>query len=201
METESNTATQPAPAPRKMMSDDIGKLAAALAIAQGEMEGAKKTAKNPFFKSNYADLQSVWDAVRAPLSKNGLCIIQTVEGSELVTTLCHSSGQWIRGALVMTPQKKDPQGIGSAITYARRYSVEAICGIGREDDDGEAAMGRGRKEARKKSTQKPVEADVLRLKKAHDDGVLEQTFKAMVRAHPRERIDALRPTVEELRAS
>ncbi len=125
------------------MTDDIGKLALALSKAQGEITGALKDSTNPFFKSNYADLGNVLAACREPLSRNELAIIQTTEdsgaGVVIVTTMIHSSGQWIRGRLRMTPTKNDPQGIGSAITYSRRYSYAAIVGVAQVDDDGNQA--------------------------------------------------------------
>jgi hypothetical protein len=124
-------------------SPSIGALAAALALAQGAMSGAKKDSENPFFRSTYADLASVWDSCRGPLSANGLSVIQTTEAEgdrvTVVTTLAHASGEWIRGRLAMTPVKADPQGVGSALTYARRYALAAIVGIAPEDDDGNAA--------------------------------------------------------------
>ena len=128
------------------MSASIGTLAKALAAAQSQIEGAKKDSEHPFFRAAYADLASVWDACRTQLSSNGLAVIQTVDGSPEVvwvtTTLAHSSGEWIRGTLRMKPVKSDPQGIGSAITYARRYALAAIVGVAPEDDDGNAAGGK-----------------------------------------------------------
>lgn len=128
-------------------SSEIGKLAEALAKAQGEITGAVKDSQNPFFKSNYADLASVWDACRGPLSKYGLSVIQTTEsnieaGICVITLLAHSSGQWVRGVLPILALKKDPQGVGSAITYARRYALAAIAGIAQVDDDAQSAQGR-----------------------------------------------------------
>lgn len=128
------------------MSENIGELAGAMAKAQGEMRGAVKDADNPFFKSKYADLAAVLDACREALSKNQIAVFQTTEpdseGIIVVTTLAHSSGQWLRGKLRVRPQKNDPQAIGSAITYARRYSLAAIAGVAQVDDDAESAMGR-----------------------------------------------------------
>jgi hypothetical protein len=128
------------------MSPEIGELASALAAAQAEVKGATKDSKNPFFKSNYADLQSVWDACREPLTKNGLSIAQfpvtDEEGVSVVTVLSHKSGQWMRGKLKLTPKANDPQGIGSAVTYGRRYSLAAAVGIYQTDDDAEGAMNR-----------------------------------------------------------
>lgn len=131
------------------MSATIGSLAAALAKAQGEMAAAQKSSDNPYFRSKYADLSECWESCRGPLSKNGLAVIQTTEikdgdaiGVVVNTTLAHSSGEWIRGTLFMPLAKKDPQAVGSAITYGRRYGLSAMVGIVADDDDGEAAMGR-----------------------------------------------------------
>lgn len=127
-------------------SASIAALAAALAKAQGEMEGAAKGNVNPHFKSKYADLASIWDACREPLSKHGLSILQPVraDGPQVTVTtiLAHSSGEWIEESLTMTAQKNDPQGVGSAITYGRRYGLASMVGIAPEDDDGNAASNR-----------------------------------------------------------
>lgn len=133
--------------PMTDQSDAINELASALAKAQGKITGALKDASNPFFKSKYADLASCWDACRTQLSENNLAVIQTngqTDGScvEIITTLAHSSGQWIRGRLRMMPKDATPQGIGSAQTYARRYALAAIVGLAQIDDDAEAAHGR-----------------------------------------------------------
>ena len=126
-------------------SESISGLAAALAKAQGQMKGAIKDSANPFFKSKYADLASVVEAIRAAFSANGLSYIQTVEPSEkdevrVETTLLHLSGEWIScGVLSLPVSKVDAQGYGSALTYARRYSLSAAVGVAPEDDDGNAA--------------------------------------------------------------
>ena len=127
-------------------SDQINELAAALAKAQGEIKGAETNADNPHYKSRYADLSSVWEAARAPLSKNGLSIVQapfiTEVGWELETVLLHSSGQWAASYLPLIQSKPDMQGLGAAITYAKRFALAAMVGIAEEDDDGETAVGR-----------------------------------------------------------
>jgi hypothetical protein len=127
-------------------SEQIGELAKALAVAQGKITGALKDSSNPFFKSRYADLASVWDACRGPLSDNGLAVVQLTESDDagvyVSTTLAHSSGQWIRSRLRLTPKDSTPQGMGSAITYGRRYALAAIVGVAQVDDDGNAASGR-----------------------------------------------------------
>lgn len=129
-------------------SDSIGELAKALATAQGVIQGAKKDSENPFFKSKYADLASVWDACRPALSANGLAVIQTTEAEDengsipVETMLAHSSGEWICGLLKVRPMKDDPQAMGSALTYARRYALAAMVGVAPEDDDGNAGSHR-----------------------------------------------------------
>lgn len=127
-------------------SEQIGELAQALAKAQGKITGALKDSSNPFFKSRYADLASVWDACRGPLSENGLAVVQLTEADDagvyVSTTLAHSSGQWMRSRLRLTPKDSTPQGMGSAITYGRRYALAAIVGVAQVDDDGNAASGR-----------------------------------------------------------
>lgn len=128
-------------------SESLNELAGALAKAQSELRGALKDSVNPFFKSKYADLQSIWDTIRIPFSKNGLAVSQTTDQLEngqiaVVTTLMHSSGQWIEGVLPIMATKVDPQGIGSAISYSRRYALAAIAGVYQTDDDAEAAVER-----------------------------------------------------------
>lgn len=129
-------------------SETIGALAKALSLAQSEMSGAKKGASNPFFKSKYSDLASVMEAIRGPLAEHGLAFVQTTrpsEGNGLIveTTLMHESGEWIAGELFVPAVKADPQSFGSALSYGRRYALQAIVGLESVDDDGEAAHGRG----------------------------------------------------------
>jgi hypothetical protein len=127
-------------------SDNINELASALAKAQGQITGALKDSSNPFFKSKYADLASCWDACRKQLTENGLAVIQTTdivqETVVVVTTLTHSSGQWMRGILPVKAKDDGPQAQGSGITYARRYALAAIVGLAQIDDDAEAAQAR-----------------------------------------------------------
>ena len=122
-------------------SDNIDKLAEALAKAQSEIKGALASSVNPFFKSNYADLDTVIKSCFPQLTKNGLSIIQgndvCEKGSFYVTTmLLHSSGQWIKSKLKMPVTKPDAQGVGATITYARRFALSAMVGIAQVDDDG-----------------------------------------------------------------
>lgn len=149
-------------------------LFAALSAAQGEIEGAAKGKTNPHFKSKYADLASIWDACRAPLSKHGLCVIQRPAPCEsghvaIETVLAHKSGQWIGGTLVMRPAKADPQGIGSTITYARRYALASMVGVAPDDDDGNAASG---VQSAEKTITEAEAADVVAMAEEADVPVL-----------------------------
>jgi len=127
-------------------SQSIALISAALASAQGEMENASKDRQNTHFNSRYADLASVIQAVRAPLSKHGIAFTQptTNEGGRVIvrTVLSHKSGEWLGCELSARPQQDTPQGIGSTMTYLRRYSLMAMTGIAPDDDDGEAGMER-----------------------------------------------------------
>jgi len=127
-------------------SENLAELFGALSKAQGKIQNAIKDGTNPHFKNTYASLASVLDACREVLSEHGLSVLQTVEGSRmemiLVTWLGHSSGQWIKSKLPLLITKQDSQGVGSAITYARRYALSAIVGISQEDDDGEKSVSR-----------------------------------------------------------
>jgi hypothetical protein len=126
-------------------SPTIGNLAKALSQAQGAFKPIKRESVNPFYKSKYADLGTIIEATKDALSKNGLAICQLpvpntikVDGEERVyldTVLIHESGEWIKCAIALIPKADDPQAIGSAMTYARRYSLGAILGVASEDDD------------------------------------------------------------------
>lgn len=143
-----------------LKSEQVNELAAALAKAQGQLEGAKKSSSNPFFKSKYADLAECWNTCREALTANEISVIQMPEEINengrlniITTMLAHSSGQYISSTLTMTVTKLDPQAIGSAITYGRRYALAAMVGLAQEDDDGEKAM-EGSKD--KKSVESPI---------------------------------------------
>lgn len=128
-------------------SQEIGEIAKALAAAQAELENVAKDAANPHFKSRYATLAGVLSEVRPKLAKHGVSLFQAPingEGSNIgvMTRLMHSSGQWLESAIFVQPTKFDAQGVGSVLTYLRRYSAMAAAGVGPEDDDAEAAVGR-----------------------------------------------------------
>jgi len=150
-------------------SENINEISAALAKVQGEIKAAQKDGANPHFKSKFASLNSHWDACREILSKNGLMVTQLSNVAEdgknvLVTMLCHSSGQWFKSSMFLKPVKDDPQGMGSCITYARRYMLSAIVGTTAddEDDDGEGASGRNN------AKQKPENQNTLKSTNSAD---------------------------------
>ena len=143
-------------------SESILELAKALSAFQGELTSVKKDAVNPFFKSRYATLDTIWDTIRKPLAKHGLAVTQTLDWDGglnevhsvnlLETMLTHTSGEYISGTQLLNPVKDDPQGMGAAITYARRYSLSAILGIvSDEDDDANSASKKDKPAASEKT--------------------------------------------------
>ena len=125
-------------------SESIKQLSAALLKAQRSITFASKDAKNPHFKSTYADLPAVIDAIKPALNDAGIVFLQTFSPSEagfiaVTTRLMHETGEWIEDTATVPLPKSDPQGYGSAATYARRYSLAAITGLYQDDDDGNAA--------------------------------------------------------------
>jgi hypothetical protein len=128
-------------------SESIANLAKALSIVQGKLTYATKDSANPFFKSKYADLESVWDSCRSLLSDNGLSVIQMpgnfFEGRMwLITRLCHASGEWIEQEMSIPVAKQDAHGCLAAVTYMRRGALAAFLGIVQSDDDGNTASNK-----------------------------------------------------------
>jgi len=127
-------------------SESIKELATALNKFQAECSGAKKDADNPFFGSKYANLEAVINCAKSALDNNGLAVSQFPIMDQgycgVETILMHSSGEWISNTLLLACKKQDPQAMGSAITYARRYAYQSVLGIPSEDDDGEKSMSR-----------------------------------------------------------
>lgn len=125
-------------------SETFAKISAALVKAQHLIGGAQKNAVNPHLKNKYANLESVWDAVSPALESNKLAVIQSPQPSDdgklhLETMIIHESGEFISGTLVMPLPKQDPQGYGSALTYARRYHLSSMLGVIQDDDDASSA--------------------------------------------------------------
>lgn len=126
------------------MSDSISQLAEALAKAQGQIDDVTKNGVNPHFRSKYADLAAVRSVIREPLAVNDISVIQaprTLDGEvEVETVLLHKSGEYISETLRLPVGKWDAHGIGSGISYARRYGLMSILALAADDDDGNAAV-------------------------------------------------------------
>jgi hypothetical protein len=166
-------------------SEKINEIAAALAKAQASMKNAALNKVNPHYKSKFADLASVRDAVTPALSANGIAVVQALDaGSEssgwcVLTRLLHTSGQWVE-SLCPIPAVLDMQKMGSAITYARRYSLSAICGIAAdEDDDANAAVQSPAKTVEPATAPEGFENWLMGLETLAGDGVkvLQEVWK------------------------
>ena len=160
------------------MSEKINEIAKALIEVQSEIMDPVKNATNPHFKNDYADLSAILSIVRPVVSKSGIAVVQTMEpcefGVTIVTTLMHSSGQWVRSRLSMKPGKDTPQAYGSAITYGRRYSLAAILGITQTDDDGndgsQKQNGNGHKQTKQDGLKDAANQDAVMEKASKDLG-------------------------------
>lgn len=126
------------------MTVPCDKLLEALSKMQGVLDNAKKESKNPYFNSKYADLATCLQTTKLPMSENGLSMSQHCfyDGANVscVSVLGHSSGQMMVSTLTVPVTKKDAQGVGAAITYARRYAMSSIVGLSQADDDAESAV-------------------------------------------------------------
>lgn len=140
-------------------------LFAAIAAAQAEVENATKGSVNDHFKNRYADLAEVLNTVRPVFAKNGLGIIQSTacDGSTVAVTtvLTHRDGGFISSVASCVPKTIDAQGVGSATTYLRRYSLAAICGVAQEDDDGNSASHQQKPAVRQVASPSKVSAEDL----------------------------------------
>jgi hypothetical protein len=126
-------------------SESIKNIAGALVKFQASVSKVSKESNNPFFKSKYASLANILDTIQKPLSECGLAISQFPDANALTTIIVHAeSGEWMESSYVMPVAKQnDPQAMGSAMTYARRYALGSILNLNiDDDDDGEKAMGR-----------------------------------------------------------
>jgi hypothetical protein len=162
-----------------VMSPQIDKLAPALLKAQTEMSNAVKDSKNPFFKSKYADLNSIREASHPSLNSNGIMVLQPMvqkEGKSFVRTmLMHSSGQFIGSDTeVVCAKVNDPQAYGSAVSYARRYGLQALISLGAEDNDAEAAMGRPVTKETASTSTTPSQTSSFRKPKSKPAAEIEQ---------------------------
>lgn len=127
-------------------SENVNELATALVKAQASYGSVTKDATNPHFKSKYATLANIFDAVIPSLTANGLALVQGTRHDgpmiHVITRLIHTSGQWIETEVSITPMKPDAQAVGSAITYGRRYGMALVGICAEDDDDGNEAVGR-----------------------------------------------------------
>jgi len=155
-------------------SESIANLTLALSIVQGKMSHAIKDSSNPFFKSKYADLESVWDVCRSLLSENGLAVMQfpgdinfvqlekengdinIATKMSLTTIISHKSGEFMSQEMSVPVTKPDAQGAGSALTYMRRYALAAVVGVVQADDDANAAVV-----SKSSSAMKTIAKDIL----------------------------------------
>jgi len=144
-------------------SEKINELTAALCAAQMEMTNPKKDCKNPYFKNEYAGLGSILDSCRKTFPKNGLAFTQPItmisDKPYLITTIMHTSGQWINSvAPILCKDPNDPQKMGSAITYMRRYALQALIGVtGDDDDDAQQAITPAKEPEKKKINEDQIE--------------------------------------------
>lgn len=149
------------------MSDNKD-LYTALSKAQGAVENAKKLSNNPHFKSRYADLATIWDAIREPLTSNGISVLQlpceAPDGAiGLMTIIGHSSGQSVSSNyFCKLKDASNPQQVGSALTYMKRYTLLGVAGIASEDDDAEAAVGRPAAKAKSTTDWGPTIKEALK---------------------------------------
>jgi hypothetical protein len=170
----------------------MDKISAALVKAQKAFGPALKSSTNPHFKSRYADLAACVEAVIDGLNSNDIALIQNThecqDGVIVETMFIHSSGQMLSaGKLHVPASKHDPQGYGSALTYARRYSLMAACGIAPEDDDGNAA----------RKPQISLQASLAAMEASTSMDALKTAYKAAFQAHgAHEQIEAMKDAMK-----
>lgn len=148
-------------------SQSIKEIATSLSKFQAKVEAVKKDSNNPFFKSKYASLENIIEAIRKPLDEVGLSFSQFPTGeNELATILMHTSGEYLQSTVKMAPKENTPQGQGSAITYMRRYALSAVLGLATEDDDDGNAASKPKPVEKKQEVKKPIVASITDLKKS-----------------------------------
>ena len=187
-------------------SPAISKIALALCKFQAELQPVVKDSKNPFFNSKYADLSSIWDVIRKPLTDNGLCILQepSTVNSRLVmtTTLIHTSGEYFRSSMEYPVDKQTAQGYGSATTYARRYGLQSITGVAPEDDDGNAASGKNNySESPKLPTAPAIKVEPVRKLEKKQKLTLEAIAAKKAYKYDAQKVGAHYPSPEEKAAA
>lgn len=171
-------------------SENIGEITKALVAAQKQFKAAEKDGQNPHFHSNYATIESVIDSVVPALNEQGIAVIQgpsadeSFQGACLETMLVHTSGQWISSLIKIPSGKNDAHGFGSAYTYARRYSLAAMCGIKQYDDDGNAAAEKEKEKSKNidiiKKLPKDIQLGFKAIKPKLGKGMDEEQYYAEV---------------------
>lgn len=168
--------------------ENIKNLAKALVKATAQIEGATKDSTNPHFRNKYADLASVTDAIKKPLNDNGLTysqIIHRLEGGVGVETLIiHESGETMSNGITFVPApKNDPHGYGSALTYARRYSLSACFGVIQEDDDANGASNKLPIQVPAKPVTKPQPPKTVTKEVKELQPFTEEKYKKLLELH------------------
>ena len=166
-------------------SESIKSIGKALGVFHTKVAKIPKTDENPFFKSKYAGLPSILEAIQKPLEESGLCFTQMPDGDGLTTLLIHSeSGEFLQSTYKMIPTKTDPQSLGSAITYARRYALGAILGLNIDtDDDGNNASQPSKQQPQATGQSKQGEKPTVWLNLFNKDGSVNETVKAGLEKH------------------
>lgn len=175
-------------------SQSIKSIAAALQAFQGKMSKIKKDSNNPFFKSKYASLSTILEHIQEPLAECGISFAQFPDGTSLCTIIMHGdSGEWMQANYDICPVKNDPQAIGSAITYARRYALGAVLGLNiDDDDDANAATGKTESKPQQQVSTEPNGTTAVELPWLNEN--TEQYTKAVtwLKASPDNNINRLR---------
>lgn len=190
-------------------SEQISNLATALLKAQADIGSALKSATNPYFKSSYANLKDVIEAVKEPLNKNGVTFLQAVDMDSngdaslpvVDTILLHESGQFLSTRTpVFCAKPNDPQAFGSGITYSKRYALQALMGLPTQDDDGEAAMNRNGKA--KAEAAKKAKAKIKNEKKdSQEIPLIEQAYFEFTTVHQNALLEGFQFSTSKFRQS
>lgn len=182
-------------------SESLAKIGPALIKIAAEIENPTKKSQNPHFKSKYADLAEIINVSRQICASHGVVVMQSPGMAHdlctVDTLLVHESGEWVRGQAASPLQKNDPQGVGSAVTYLRRYSLAAMLGLAQEDDDGNAAT----RKAPPKAPEPAPAPDVKALVKRIETAALKEAITPAEAAHAIESLDTaddgMRITISE----
>jgi hypothetical protein len=164
-------------------SESVKEIAPAFLAAQMKMQPAPKDAKNPHFNSKYSDYESVVTAVRGPLNESDIAFMQPVRvtdaGVEIETVLMHKSGEFYSETLLVPLTRRDAQGVGSAISYGKRYGLQSMCGLPSADDDGNEASAPNGNGAQRRPAPPPRKPDPAPRIKDAEAEPLDETPQAL----------------------